>query len=95
VGVRFEEGGRPLIRLSNGAEIPLDQVASIESPQQAGEALIGQVVMGVDRRDARNPKPLEGIVTAARTDERGETLLELDSGESLRLRDVVGIADSE
>jgi len=91
VGVRFETDGRPILRLSNGTDVPLDQVASIDSPVQAGESLIGQSVTGVDRRDARQAKPVEGTVTGVRMDEQNEAILELDSGDSLRLRDVVEI----
>jgi len=91
VGVRFGEGGKPTLLLSGGTELPLDQVSMVEPPLRAAEAFVGQTIVGVDTRDAKNPQVVEGVVTAARLDEKGEVLLELDSGGDLRLRDVVTV----
>lgn len=94
IGVRFTEAGQATLQLSGGSEMPLDAVRTIQSPLQAGQALIGLNVIGVDRRDPAEPKPVDGVVTAARAGEAGETILELDTGDSLRLRDVFGIGQA-
>ncbi len=91
VGVRFDADGGAMLQLSNGTEMSLDQVSTIEPPLRVGEALVGQAVIGVDRRDPRASEVLEGIVTAARINEQGEVVLELDSGDELRLRDFVSV----
>jgi len=91
-GVRFAANGDAVLVLSNGVETPLDQVAEIQSPRVAAEALVGQRVIGVDRQDSSNPRAVEGVVTGVRSDESGEVVLELDSGDALRLRDVLGAA---
>ncbi len=95
VGVRFAEGGRPVLLLSNGQEMPLDQVSLIQPPLRAAEALVGRSVMGIDQRDPKAPQVVEGVVTAARLDEKGEAFLELDTGSELRLRDLVSMTSGE
>lgn len=95
MGVRFENDGRPMLQLANGSEISIDDVSTIEPPLRAGEALIGHAVVGVDRRNLSDPEVVEGVVTAARLDEQGEVLLELDTGQALRLRDFVSLAPGD
>jgi hypothetical protein len=95
VGVRFAPGGGPVLLLGNGTEMPLERVSTVEPPLRAAEALIGQAVVGVDRRDRSNPEVVEGIVTGARTDASGEVMLELDTGRDLRFRDLVSVASPE
>ncbi len=94
VGVRFEADGKAVLQLADGTEMPLDQVSTIQSPLGAAEALIGQTVVGVDMREPSSPQVAEGLVTAVRTDEHGEILLELDSGDDLRFRDLTGAASA-
>lgn len=89
VGVRIDSEGDPLLRLSNGAELRLSRVRTVEPPIHAARALIGSAVTGVDRREPANPQVIEGVVTSVRQDSGGEVFLELDSGEELRLVDVV------
>jgi flagellar basal-body rod modification protein FlgD len=91
VGVRFADGGRPVLLLSNGVEMPLEKVSLIQPPRQAAEALVGRTVMGIDQRDPKKPQVVEGVVTAARVDDKGEAFLELDTGGELRLRDLVSV----
>ena len=92
VGVRFAEGGQPVLQLSDGSELSVDQVATIQPPVRFAEALIGAGIVGVDRRDPANTKVVEGVVTGVRTEPPGEVMLELDSGENLRLRDFVQLS---
>jgi len=66
-------------------------VSLIQPPRQAAEALVGQSVMGIDQRDPKKPQVVEGVVTAARVDDKGEAFLELDTGGELRLRDLVSV----
>jgi len=95
VGVRFADAGQPILQLSNGNEIPLEQVSTIESPLRAAEALVGQPIVGLDRRDPADPQVVEGIVTGVRFDTQGEVLLELDTGQDLRFRDFVRVAATD
>lgn len=95
VAVRFEESGQPMLQLADGSELPIERVAAIEAAESAAEGLIGQQVTGLDRRDPSNPEIVEGQVTAVRTGERGELILELDSGDALRLRDVARVGSVE
>lgn len=91
-GVRFDGAGRAVLQLANGAELGLDQVTAIEPPERIAETLVGQTIIGVDRRKPAEPQSLEGVVTGVRTDGAGgEVLLELDTGKDLRLRDVLGV----
>lgn len=94
VRIRFNQSGSPTLVLSNGIEISLDKVGTIESPQHAGRALIGKNIVGVDRRDPSDPQRIEGLVTAVRKNEHGETMLELDTGEEINLADVFGMSVS-
>ena len=91
VGVRVAQDGRPVLQLSSGGELSLHQVDTIESPVSAGEALVGKSIIGVDRRNPSDPQMVEGVVTGVRSNENGEILLELDTGEDLRLKDFVSI----
>ncbi len=93
-GIRFEDGGRPVLQLSNGGAVSMDKVAEIRPPQGAVERLKGKQVAGVDRRQAV-ASPVEGIVSGATTDANGEWVLELDGGQTIRLRDVVSVAEAD
>lgn len=89
VGVKFDPQGQPTLQLSSGIELDMSQLASIVSPVQAGETMVGRQVTGLDRRNSAEPEVIEGLVTAVRVAEGGEVILELDSGDDLRLRDVM------
>ena len=95
VGVRFTQDGRPILQLANGSELPLEKVAGIESPVRAAEALVGQMVVGVDRRDPTDPKATEGVVTGVRTGDQSSVVLELDTGLDVRFQDVVGVVSNQ
>jgi len=95
VGVRFAQGGQPILQLSNGTEMPVEQISTIEPPLRVAEALVGQPIIGLDRRDQANPQVVEGIVTGVRVENHGEVLLELDTGEDLRFTDFVRVAPGE
>jgi flagellar basal-body rod modification protein FlgD len=87
--VRFEADGTPTLQLANGSVLRLEQLALIEQPIRVAEGLIGRPIMGLDRRNPAAPRSVEGLVTAVRLDERGEVILELDTGGDIRFRDVV------
>lgn len=93
--IRFNARGAPVLQLSNGSEIPLENVATVTPPLGAAEAMVGQSVRGVDRRDSTAPRLVEGVVTAARLDDTGGVVLELDTGDSLWLRDVLAVGTAE
>lgn len=89
VGVRFTESNAAILQLSNGAEVPMVQVGAVQSPRQAAESLVGQMVHGTDRRNRSEVKEVEGVVSGVQTDSAtGDVMLELDNGNILRLRDV-------
>ena len=94
-GVRFDSDGRPILQLSSGTEIALDRVSMVEPPTRAAEGLIGRTILGVDSRDPSKSTVVEGMVTAARVDDNGEPLLELDTGEDLRFRDFVSVTSAD
>jgi flagellar basal-body rod modification protein FlgD len=95
VAVRFTQDGSPVLQLANGGELPLAQVASIESPVRAAEALLGRTVVGVDRRNPSDNEVIEGVVTGVRSDEHGDVTLELDTGLDIRFQDVAGVVSTE
>lgn len=95
VGVRFEADNKPVLQLASGVELAADQVVSIKDPQRVGESMVGQTVVGIDRRGAAGGNLVEGIVTGLRTDAEGNVVLELDGGDDLRLRDVTSSAPNE
>jgi flagellar basal-body rod modification protein FlgD len=95
VGVRFTDSGHALLQLAGGSELPLEQVSTVQPPLRAAEALIGQVVIGIDHRDPSNLRVVQGAVTGAYADALGEVVLELDTGEDLRFRDLISVAASE
>lgn len=95
MGVRFADGGRPMLQLSSGAEMPLEQVASVEPAQQAAERLVGAAVIGLDRRTANDPEIVEGVVSGVSQTSTGEVVLELDTGANLRMRDVLSVVTGE
>ncbi len=95
VGVRFAQDGRPILQLANGGELPLEKVAAIESPIRAAEALVGQMVIGVDRRDLSQPQAIEGVVTGVRLGDQGDVTLELDTGTDVRFQDVIGVVSNQ
>ncbi|MFQ5413623.1 MAG: flagellar hook capping FlgD N-terminal domain-containing protein [Phycisphaerae bacterium] len=96
VGVRFGQDGQATLQLATGESLPMAQVASIASAQEAAEALVGLMVSGVDGRtgpsDGAEPRVVSGVVTSVTVDDAGEVVLELDTGEDLRFRDVVGMS---
>ena len=95
MGVRFAEGGRPLLQLSRGAEMPLEAVASMQPALQAAERLIGATVVGIDRRNAIASEMVQGVVSGVTQNSTGEVFVELDTGADLRLRDVLTVVAGE
>jgi len=91
--VKFGEGGQAMLQLSTGLQIPLSQMASIQSPIDAAAALVGKKVTGIARLDGQTGV-VEGVVTGVAGDSRGEPKLELDTGEALSLRDVLEIGEA-
>ncbi len=95
VAIRFGGDGSPILQLSDGTEIPVERVGTVEPPVRAAEALVGQAIVGLDQRDPSNPEVVEGVVTGVRVESSGEVFLELDNGKDLRFRDFVSIASGE
>jgi len=93
--VRFDGNGRAILQLEDGQEIPLDSVASVMEGARAAEELIGRFVSGLDRTDPADPRVVEGMVQGVSTDSAGRIMLELDTGEELRLTDVLTTLTAE
>lgn len=87
--VRFDGDGKAVLQLEDGQELPLESVGSVMEGVRAAEALVGQYVSGLDRRDPADPQVVEGIATGVSTDSSGRVMIELDSGRQLRLTDVI------
>jgi len=90
-GVRFESGGQAILQLSDGTELSLEQVGTIESPLQAAQRMVGKHAVGLDRTNPSTPEVVEGQVTGVRADDHSGVTLELDTGKSLQLRDVITV----
>lgn len=86
--VRFEPGGLPVLRLANGATVPLDRVVEIHPPESNLEQMRGMNIVGLDRRQPGSPV-VQGVITDWRNDENGDVVLELDSGNTVRIQDIL------
>lgn len=91
--IRLDPKGGAILGLAGGAELPMDQVAQIESAQQAAERLVGKEVIGMDLRRPAGQQTVRGIVTGVGVDDAGEPLLQLDNAD-LRFRDVISVVES-
>lgn len=91
VGVRFDTDGNVFLELDGGEQFPLEHLESVTNAERTADSLIGRLVRGLDRSLVK-PESIEGIVTAVRRDESEELVLELDTGEQLRLSDLVQAA---
>ena len=90
VAARFEADGRAFLQLESGEELELSNVVSVTDAGQGADGLVGALVRGLDTRDPSDVRAVEGVVTSAQTED-GELVLELDTGESIRLRDVASV----
>lgn len=92
IGVRFAEGGSAILQLSNGVELPVEQLSTVQSPLSAAQGMTGLRIIALDRRNASSPQLVEGVVAGVTSNAHGEPRLELDTGETVDLRDVISIA---
>lgn len=90
IGIRFDADGRAALELDSGAVVPLEQLESVTDPEASASALLGQFVRGRDPNDAN--RSIEGIVTGVSRDEAGAVTLELDTGDAVRLQDLIAAA---
>ena len=88
--IRFDAEGNAILELEGGETLPLDRVSSVMDADRAADALVGKYVTGLNRDDPEDPQIVEGVVTGKTTDSEGRVVLELDTGDDLLLRDVVG-----
>ncbi|MCP4248218.1 MAG: hypothetical protein GY778_14325 [bacterium] len=93
-GVQFTADGTALLQLDNGLELPLDRLETVVAQEAGTTMLVGRMVTGVDRSDPQAPRVVEGIVTGIRTEADGSVMLELDTGETLPLKDMLSAADA-
>jgi hypothetical protein len=87
--VRFDATGAANLELSNGASIALEDVELVTASETAAESVVGRYAIGWDRSDPDAPELVEGLVTGTSTDGAGQVTLELDTGQSVRLGDVI------
>jgi flagellar basal-body rod modification protein FlgD len=88
--IRYDNSGSMMLELDDGSTLPIEQLGSVMSTDRAAELFVGRMVSGVDRTDPAEPRLVEGLVTAVSEDEAGHVMLELDTGEKIRLSDVLG-----
>ncbi len=90
-GIRFDGNGQVTLELDSGAALPLEGLETVTESEATASSLLGQLVRG---HDAENPAAvIEGIVTSVRRDDDAdETSLELDTGESLLLSELIAAA---
>jgi len=91
VGVRFGQNGEAILRLDSGQEVPLAKVETVETAEHAAQQLVGREIRGVDQRDPKKPVLVGGIVQGIRKDDSGQVTLELDTGQDIRLSDVMEV----
>ncbi len=85
VAIRFDAEGKADLELDSGELVALDQVTSIETPENAATELIGRLVRGTEQNSSGETRTIEGIVTSVRTDLARGQILELDTGEELQM----------
>lgn len=90
-GVRFDEGGRPMLQLDSGQELPLDQVEKVTSLDMLRQRLTGRVVEAQVQGDG-GPEQVRGTVMEVLVS-GGNVRLELDTGEQVGLQDLTFIED--
>lgn len=90
--IRFDADGRTLLELDSGDSLPLEELESVGDHNDPLAALIGRHVQGHDPADSSGDRLIEGMVTAVRRDPAGEASLELDTGESLPISDLLAAA---
>lgn len=95
VGVRYQPDGQILLQLDTGAELPLDRIESVAEATDSAQSLIGMNVTGISSADPTSVAVISGIVTEIRTDATGRVTLELDTGESLALTDLLSTEPAE
>lgn len=88
VAIRFSPDGEVTLVLDSGDRLTLDQLETVQASKLSAESMIGRLVRGYDRSDPQN-EFIEGIVTAIRKNETQGTVLELDTGESLSMVDLI------
>lgn len=93
-GVQFTADGAALLQLDNGLEFPLEQLETVVAQQAGSAMLVGRMVTGVDRSDPEALRLVEGIVTGIRNEADGSVMLELDTGETLPLKDMLSAAEA-
>ncbi|MCH7813838.1 MAG: hypothetical protein IID40_07435 [Planctomycetes bacterium] len=92
-GVQFTADGAALLQLDNGLEFPLERLETVVAKQAGTTMLVGRMVTGVDRSDPEALRVIEGIVTGIRKEADGSVMLELDTGETLPLKDMLSAAE--
>lgn len=88
-GVRFDGGGRPILQLDSGQEVPLDQLQTVTSVDMLRQRLVGKTI-DAEIQGAEGAESLRGTVMEVNVS-GGRVLLELDTGEQVALDQVKSI----
>jgi flagellar basal-body rod modification protein FlgD len=96
IGLRFNENGEAILELDTDQELPLKQLDEVTTVVAAAELLVGSQVAG----EVRNPNgggtvEISGVVLSVRLNDRGEAILQLDTGEELPLRNLITFKRNE
>ena len=75
--------------LDSGVHLPIERLESVSDPDASPEAWIGRLVRGRDRSSDGEVGLIEGIVTGVRRGDDGDVRLELDTGQELRMADLL------
>lgn len=93
--VRFDTNGGAMLELESGEQLPLESLGAVMSSSTAADQFIGKLVTAVDSSQPNDPRVVEGIVTSVRESDKGEVLFDLDTGQEVRLADVVAAAAAD
>ncbi len=89
--VSFDDAGAAMLHLDGGATLPMDSLRLVADPNANPELLVGKIVRGHDSAGADPSRVIEGIVTGLRIEDGGRSMLELDTGEELSMRDLIPV----
>jgi flagellar basal-body rod modification protein FlgD len=87
-GIRFEQGGKPVLDLDSGASMPLESLANVTDPNR----LVGKYVEGYTFDANNNPVDVKGVVASVQYADDGQAWLQLTSGDSLPIAGVSKIS---
>lgn len=86
--IEYQSSGEQILRLDNGAELPLSRLSAVTTLDQLARDLIGLTVQGATPGANGEPVSFDGKVTAAEI-VNGQLMLTLDNGQQVPFRYVL------